>query len=166
MIWGCHSFEGGRLHAIFSSHGSGSVIEARLTVIWKALTNKGIIGYIYSQNVAKSKSIEKEFDNFSDYGMVHGNINHDTHIYMLELASIRKIAREGETTQEVVRRLIDEHKMIANEQKDYTKIQKLNEAYMESCKEGEKLLSAICGEIDRLNGVEQNVENLEQENGE
>jgi predicted CopG family antitoxin len=110
MIWGCHSFEGGRLHAIFSSHGINGELETRLSVIWKVLTKKGIIGYIYSKEHGESRSIENEFNNFSDYGIVHGDIDHDNHIYIFELASLRKISNEGESIQEVVRRLINEHK--------------------------------------------------------
>lgn len=120
MIWGCHSFEGGKLHAIFSSHGSNSSLEARLTIIWKALTNKGIIGYIYSKEYGgESKNIEKDFEHFSDYGIIHGDIDHDTHNYMLAIASLRKIGKELEleTTQEVVIRLIEEHKAKCNLEK-------------------------------------------------
>jgi len=147
MIWGCHSFEGGKLHAIFSSHGSNSLLEARLTIIWKAITNKGIVGYVYSKEHGVSKSIERELEFLSNYGIVHGILNNDTHLYMLEFASLRKIAREGETPQQVVRRLIEEHRLMANGQKDYTKLQKLNGEYMNSCKESAKVLTEIQNEV-------------------
>lgn len=119
MIWGCHSFEGGKLHAIFSSHGSNSLLEARLTIIWKALTNKGIIGYIYSKEHGKSKCIERELEFFSNYGIVHGILNNDNHIYMCQMADLKKIGKEFGlgTTQEVVARLIEEHKAKCNLEK-------------------------------------------------
>lgn len=150
MIWGCHSFDGGKLHAIFFAYGSYSSVDARLKVIWKAITNKGITGYIYSPGFGKSKSIEKEIARCQDYGIIHGDINHDTHLYMLELASLRKIAREGETSQEVVRRLIEEHRLMANGQKDYTRLQQLNEEYIKNLKDGEKVLSEIRTELNKL----------------
>ena len=119
MIWGCHSFEGGKLHAIFSSHGNNSSLETRLIIIWKALTNKGIIGYVYSKEHGKSKSIERELEFFSNYGIVHGLLNNDTHVHICQIADLRKIAKELglKTNQEVVKRLIEEHKAKCNLEK-------------------------------------------------
>jgi len=81
MIWGCHSFEGGRIHAIFTMYYSQK-LYARLYVIWQALTKPGIIGYVYATNTGnKSKSIENEIEKMGNYGIVHGKLNFETHNY-------------------------------------------------------------------------------------
>jgi hypothetical protein len=56
--WGCHSFEGGKIHAIFEMYGGeGFGITTRLNVLWKALTARGIIGVVYSSYYGHSDSM-------------------------------------------------------------------------------------------------------------
>ncbi len=79
MRWGCHSF--GEIHAIFSYHGSNSDIETRLKIIWRALTTKGIVGFVYAPSTGVSKYLESKIETMANYGIVHGSKNFEQHIY-------------------------------------------------------------------------------------
>jgi hypothetical protein len=78
MKWGCHSFGG--IHAIFSMY-DGSSLKTRLEIIKKAITSRGIIGYVYCSKYGESKSIESAIDVMGNYGIVHGSINCEQHNY-------------------------------------------------------------------------------------
>ena len=76
--WGCHSFEGGRIHAIFEMYADWP----RLRILWWALTKHGIIGLVYSSEYGgMDKGIEQELEHMGDYGIVHGVMQCDTHNY-------------------------------------------------------------------------------------
>ncbi len=79
--WGCHSFEGGKIHAIFEMYAD-CADWTRLRILWWVLTKKGIIGLVYSSHYGSSDlRIEMEVEQMGDYGIIHGEKRHDTHDY-------------------------------------------------------------------------------------
>ena len=70
MRAGCHSFESGKLHAIFDAY-TDSGVDTRFEIIWQALTKRGIVGYVYYRGAHKSDSIERDINKMGDYGKIY-----------------------------------------------------------------------------------------------
>jgi len=64
--WGCHSFEGGRLHAVFNVYYTDWL--ARLIIVWRAIRESGVEGLVIRDG--DKGGLQRDVPNMADYGII------------------------------------------------------------------------------------------------